>query len=76
MNELFRLYTAERSIDQRGTVSIDLIVEEEMYFCFRECMNVIAKTLIACIIHLNELGIDLEKSINSKIAIRYISYDE
>ena len=39
-------------------------------------MDIIVKTLIACIIYLNELGIDLEKSINSKIASRYISYDE
>jgi hypothetical protein len=61
------------SIEQRGTVSIDLIVEEEeeMYFCFRECMDVLVKTLIPRIIHWNELGIDLEKSINPKIASIY-----
>ena len=35
-------------------------------------MDVIVKTLIWCIIQWDELGIDLEKTINSKIANRYI----
>ena len=35
-------------------------------------MDVIVKTLIWCIIQWDELGIDLEKSINSKIASIYI----
>jgi len=41
-------------------------------------MDVISQNsdCLLCIIHLNELGIDLEKSINSKIASRYISYDK
>jgi hypothetical protein len=70
MNELFRLYTAEhRLIGEESNIYQPSSKRRSRrnVFCVRECIwsN---KSKPDCIINSNELGIDLEESINSRIA--------
>jgi S-adenosylhomocysteine hydrolase len=71
MDELFRLYTAERQLMQKSQISINLVVkeeEEEVMYSVLENLYGCNKSKLDCIINPNEFGIDLEESINSRIA--------
>jgi hypothetical protein len=70
MDELFRLYTAERQLMQKSQISINLVVkeEEEVMYSVLENLYGCNKSNLDCIINPNELGIDMEESINSRIA--------
>jgi hypothetical protein len=70
MNELFRLYTAEYQLIEGSQISINLVVKEEVEVMYSVLENVYGcnKSKLDCIINPNELGIDLEESINSRIA--------
>jgi hypothetical protein len=54
---------------QRSHISINLVVkEEEVMYSVLENVYGCNKSKLDCIINPNELGIDLEESINSRIA--------